>query len=321
MKHRTFFAWALLTAILLASSPAGAQQFGPWSAPVNLGCTVNSFKTDAQPFLSKDALSLFFSSGRVGPGFKIYASQRESVDAPWGEPRDVGPAINFPDFAAPNPTAPTLSPDEHLLFFMSERPTGAFGGMDLYVSWRHNRKDDFGWQPAVNLGPTINTESNETTASFFQDEATGHVLMYFQSTRPEGFGGADIWASSLQEDHTFSAPALVQELSTSYNDNHPAVTRDGLEMYLASDRPGTFSPTGGADIFVSTRASTADLWSPPVPVPGINSAFVDNRPAISADGAELYFMSSRPYFCVDPTGVIKPHGQDLWMSKRTKLRD
>ena len=108
----------------------------------------------------------------------------------------------------------------------------------------------------------------------------------------------------------------MQELSTSFNDQHPAVTRDGLEMYLASDRTGTL---GGTDIFVSTRASTADPWSQPVPVPNINSAFIENRPAISADGTELYFMSTRPPFCLDPTGVIKPHPQDLWVATRAKL--
>ncbi len=305
---------------LLCLPAAWGQQYSEWSEPVNLGCTVNSFKTDGQPFVSKDGLSLFFSSGRDGTGFKIYVSQRESVDAPWGEPRDVGTAINSPDYHELNPTAPALSPDEHRLFFMSERP-GGFGKMDLYVSRRYARKDDFGWQAPVNLGGNINTEDSETTASLFQDDATGDVVLFFQSNRPEGFGGADIWASLQQPDGTFGPATLVQELSTSYNDNHPAVTRDGLEMYLASDRPGTFSPTGGADIFVSTRASTADLWSAPVPVPAVNSPFVDNRPAISAHGTELYFMSSRPYFCLDPGGVIKPHAQDLWMSKRTKLRD
>jgi len=37
------------------------------------------------------------------------------------------------------------------LFFDSDRP-GGFSGIDLYVSRRTNKHDEFGWQEPVNIG-------------------------------------------------------------------------------------------------------------------------------------------------------------------------
>jgi len=79
-------------------------------------------------------------------------------------------------------------------------------------------------------------------------------------------GGADIYASTLQPDGTFGPAQLVFEVSSRYNDQNPSISRDGLEMYFASDRPGsTPNPDSGisgppgqpsTDIWISTRAST-----------------------------------------------------------------
>lgn len=38
----------------------------PWSTPVNVGSPVNSNATELHPYLSADALTLFFSSARAG---------------------------------------------------------------------------------------------------------------------------------------------------------------------------------------------------------------------------------------------------------------
>jgi hypothetical protein len=91
-------------------------------------------------------------------------------------------------------------------------------------------------------------------------------------------------------------------------------------MYLASNRPGTF---GNFDIWVSTRASTADPWSEPVHLGlGINSPprdpsleqANDEGPALSFDGTELYFHSA-----FRPENVnFGPF--DLWVATRTKLK-
>lgn len=282
------------------------DQFSGWGAPVNLGPLVNTGFADLGPSVSKDGLSLYFFSNRPGGfgGNDIWVSQRASVDDPWGPPQNLGPTIN----TSGDENAPTLSLDGHQLYFASDRP-GGFGGLDLYVSQRHNKRDDFAWQSPVNLGSGVNTFADDAAAAPFEDDATGTIMLYSHSNRPGGIGGDDIYASTLNADETFGPAVLVKELSSPFLDRLPSIRRDGLEMFLTSNRPGTL---GLLDLWVSTRASTSDPWSTPVNLgPVINSAGVDGRGALSFDGTALYIHSTRPGGFGD---------FDLYVSKRTKLK-
>jgi len=76
-------------------------------------------------------LSLYFSSDRPGGcgGLDIWVSQRESSDAPWEQPFNLGCAVN----SSANDLAPNLTTDGHLLFFHSFRPTDNCGGGDIFT--------------------------------------------------------------------------------------------------------------------------------------------------------------------------------------------
>jgi hypothetical protein len=79
------------------TAPSRAQKYSEWSTPINLGATVNSTAMDRAPAVSKDGLSLYFSSNRlgsVGMSEDIYVSQRETRDGEWGPPTNLGPIIN-----------------------------------------------------------------------------------------------------------------------------------------------------------------------------------------------------------------------------------
>ena len=295
-----------------------APRFSNWSAPVNLGPVVNTPFVDSDPFLSRDGLSLYFvaGQGRGGSGLRdIWVAQRASTSDPWGPPRNLGPTVN----SAGQENSPTLSLDGHRLYFASNRTAvGSLGGFDLYVSRRRDNRDDFGWEAPVNLGSAINTAADETDAAFLEDEATGVTILYFTSNRPGGPGGDDIYASTLQADGTFGPAALVAELDTPSDDMQPAIRRDGLEIFLGSDRPGT---NGASDLWVATRASTADPWSVPVNLgPIVNSPprppdveqSNDFRPSLSFNGTALYFASAlRPG---NVSGMF-----DLWVTTRIRL--
>jgi len=285
------------------------KRFSPWSAPTNLGAVVNTAGNDSGPCISGDGLSLYFNSDSLGGygNLDIFVSHRDTVDEPWGPPQNLGPNINGP--LADN--APVLSNDEHWLFFQSTRP-GGFGSSDLYVARRHDKRDNFNWQPAVNLGSVVNTAANEGAPVYFEDEKTGTVTLYFYSNKPGGLGATDIYASTRQPDGTWGTAVLVQELSSSANDIQAAIRRDGLEMFVTSNRPGSYSSI--ADIWVSTRESTSDPWSTPVNLgPVINSPtpYFQGRPSISFDATTLYFYSYRP----GGLGV-----QDVYVSTRAKLK-
>jgi Tol biopolymer transport system component len=304
---------AALTGIRAAAQTAiDPPRFSDWSTPVNLGPVVNSPFIEQGASVSKDGLSLYFQCGscptNVG-GADIYVSQRASVDDPWGPPQRLGPNIN----TASNEQAPRLSIDGHRLFFHSDRP-GGFGGQDIYVSRRRDKRDDFAWEPAVNLGNGINTTIDEQTPDPFEDESGTSVLFY--ATGPRGSGGVDIYVSALLPDGTYGPGAPVGELNTASVERQPSIRKDGLEIFFASDRQGSL---GALDLWVATRASTSDPWSTPVNLgASVNSTLIEARPAISFTGTTLYFQSTRPgaVGCTSSTG---PCVFDLWVTTRTKL--
>jgi hypothetical protein len=281
-----------------------------WSEPVNLGPVVNSLSFDFGPALSPDGLSLYLASNRPGSfGYvDLWVSQRASLNDPWGPPRNLGRTINDVDDAT---RGPTFSPDGHRMFFVSARPGSLDEDSDIWVSSRDDIHDDFGWQSPVNLGAVVNTPYKDASPEYFRDLVTGITTLYFASTRsgsgPEDY---DIYASTLQSDGTFGAPVLVPELSSPYFDDYPAIRSDGLEMFIASQRPGGIGSS--TNIWVSTRASTLDRWSTPVNLgtPINLDGFDSGSPKLSSDGNILYFAPNRP-------GGLGSY--DLWMSTRLPL--
>jgi hypothetical protein len=310
--HRFLLAAAPLVCLSLAQGTA-AQQFSAWSAPVNLGATINSGPNNQHPAISRNGLSLYYSSDRSGTFGKldIWVSQRPSLEDSWGTPQNLGPNIN----SSGNDLAPAFTPDGHWMYFHSDRPGGCgpTGTSDLYVSHRKDKTDDFGWEPAENLGCVINSIYNDAGPTFFEDEELDITLLYFTSARPAPPGGGDfdIYASTLQPDGTWGPGVFVPELSSPFRDTRTTIRKDGLEMIISSGRPGG---VGSEDIWVSTRTTTADLWSTPVNLGNVvNSTFFDGAPVLSRDAKTLYFFSERP----SPFG----NKRDLYVTTRNRLRD
>jgi hypothetical protein len=298
--------------------------FGPWSSLVNLGPVVNTGYSEGWAAISKNGLSLYFTSDRPGGVngknstglMEIWLSQRASFDADWGPPVNLDAFNSVPvvNIVKNNTSVPSFSTDGHLLFFNSDRP-GGLGGNDLWVSRRSNKHDDFGWQEPVNLR-SVNSPQNDNAATYFEDEETGIISLYVTTSRPGGPAGSapdavHIWVSTLGDDGSFGRPVLVPELSSPFTDNTTDIRRDGLEFFLVSSRPS--GRIGVLDIWVSTRDSTLDPWSTPVNLgPTVNyPGYTTGRPSISSDGTTLYLYSDRP-------GGFG--GRDLYVATRTKLR-
>ena len=300
--HALAGAFVFLGLGVLVSDSVTAAKSGGWSAPVNLGSLVNSPFDDISPHVSKDGLSLYFASTRDSESFggeDIWISRRATDNDPWGVPVNLGPIIN----ASSNERAPALSRDGHFLFFNSDR-SGGLGGSDIWVSWRSHTHDDFGWQEPVNLGTAINTAAFEGGAAFFESDDTGLPQLYFVSNRPGGAGLQDIYVSTVSGGW-FEPSVRVAELSSQQSDLSPAIRHDGLEIFIASNRPGTL---GLNDLWVATRGTIFDLWSNPVHLGAvINGASNETFPSLSPDGRTLFFNANRS----DGSG-----GLDLYMVSR-----
>jgi len=278
-----------------------------WSAPVNLGPVVNSSSNEQNAVLARDGLSLYFSSNRLGSSgpLDIWVSQRACTDGgdpacAWQTPMNLGAPIN----SAGADFAPNLSRDGHLLFFASNRAGGA---TDIFVSQRADPNDDFGWEDPLPLGPGVNTAAGEQAPMYLQNAEDGSANLYF-NRGALAQNQADIYVASVTRDGETLGPAqLVVELSDpSANDAAVTIRADGRELLFWSSRTGGL---GGNDLWVSTRQTIRDSWSPPVnPGTALNSEFDDVTPSLSWDGRTLIFGSNR----LGGSG-----GNDLWMSTRT----
>lgn len=294
---------SVLIATALVMLPGGpplkARTSAPWSVPINLGPGINSTANDDGPAISKDELSLYFNSTRPGGsgGQDIWVVQRQERDAPWGTPVNLT-SIN----TGAEEFAPNFSDDGHRMFFVSNR-TGGAGGLDLWVSLREDKHDDFGWLPPVNLG-IVNSVANDAAPGSSREG--NEEVLYLTSNRPGGMGGADIYASIRQSDGSFGPAVAVTELNSPVQDARATVWR-ARELFLFSPRAGS---VGGNDLWTSTRRNHLAAWATPQNVGAIvNTVFDEIQPAISWDGGTLFFASNRP----GGAGLL-----DVYMTTRNK---
>jgi Tol biopolymer transport system component len=99
-----------------------------WGEPVNLGSTINSSVQDQSPSISADGLMLFFDCGPDGSNdWDLWVTKRATKSDPWGEPVNLGPAVNSSSWEC----APSISDDGSTLVFWSSRPGGS-GSSDLW---------------------------------------------------------------------------------------------------------------------------------------------------------------------------------------------
>src|SRR4029079_11775087 len=87
MKTIAIAVCCLVGMVLLTG--AWAQQYSEWAQPVNLGPTVNSSTGDFHSCISKDGLTLYFTSARPHGNpprtdWDIWVTHRASIDSAWG---------------------------------------------------------------------------------------------------------------------------------------------------------------------------------------------------------------------------------------------
>ena len=170
---------------------------------------------------------------------------------------------------------------------------------------------DFG--TPTNLGPPLNTEVLDGTSCISADG----LEVIFESQRPGGSGGSDLWVARRKgtEDKWGPAVNLGPVVNSSGNDWGPSISADGLELYFHSRREGGLvgSNPYPYDIWMTRRPARDGEWREPVNLgPPVNTPDADAFPCISADGLSLYFISDRP-------GSLGEN--DIWVSTRATKDD
>jgi hypothetical protein len=126
---------------------------------------------------------------------------------------------------------------------------------------------------------------------------------------------ADDQQDSLGPFGPWAPPEPILELTSPFDDYHPATSNDDLNLYFTSTRPWALDAVPGHNhIWLSTRRHRHAPWGDPVVlqgpmnVPSVNSGI----PNLSPDQLTLYFNGALPGGC----GF-----SDLWLVRRDDQED
>lgn len=206
-----------------------------------------------------EAIQIFFS-----------VRKGENRDGKWSKPEDLTEVLKI----AGDLTCTYLSHDGNTLLFYSYNNKT----YNLYTSKFNGKK----WGRGSWLGQAINTK-NQKGACFSKDEKT----LYFSSDRPGGYGGYDIYKSTLTSNNQWGPPVnMGAKINTPYDEDNPFILDDDRTLFFASQgHPGL----GDFDIFFSRLKDNAE-WDNPV-----NLGYPFNTP----DKEDFYFPTGDGFsgFC------------------------
>ena len=271
----------VFAAILLGGGNAKADfTFG---TPTTLWPNLNSPYMDGSPVVAADGLSLIFGSDLPngdGEG-NLWMTTRETVEDDWGA---LVPLANINSSA--DESCLSLSADGLSLFFSSfvgtPRP-GGHGKCDIWVTTRATASDPWG-QPE-NLGPPVNTSSNDYGPFIWDDGCT----LLFISDRDGGSGSYDLWITTRETiDDDWDTPVPLENVNSNGPELFPAMSSDGLILFFQRGFQGT------TDLWMATRKSIDEPFGPPERLPApVNYPDCDDcNPIFSADCSTLYITSN-----------------------------
>jgi outer membrane protein OmpA-like peptidoglycan-associated protein len=156
-----------------------------WSPAKNMGPLINSESWDAQPSISPDGKTLYFSSSRPGGigSSDIWKSERVP-DGTWKKPVNLGQPVNTPG----SEMAPFIHFDGQSLYFSSGGHEG-MGGTDLFKATNINGV----WSNPMNLGYPINSAADELIIVIDPKGDKGFI----SNNNLKGAGGYDIYSFEL----------------------------------------------------------------------------------------------------------------------------
>lgn len=212
------------------------KENGEWQPRQPMAPPINSNYNEGAQAISPDGKYFFYTLCNSDFGYgscDLYWSRR--IGSRWSRPRNLGETVNTGLWES----QPTISPDGKTIYFSSNRP-GGYGGFDL---WKCEMIEEGVFSMPVNLGPTINTEYDETAPFIHADGRT----LYFVSDGFPGMGGRDIYYSSLNPDNSWAEPInLGHPVNTPMDELNIFINAKGTVAYFATDKEGGL---GGLDIY------------------------------------------------------------------------
>ncbi len=240
---------------------------GKWNKPEVMPYGINTSSGEDEPNVLDDGKVVYYQSWdrmwmyNGGPYYK--ARRKGSV---WGKPQGLGGGITefFRRYAATDGMA--ISPDEKIFIVAAGLDYEISEKMDLYMSVRTVD----GWSFCKKI--PISTSGNERSVFLAGDGKT----LYFASDGYKGYGGMDIFKTTLKPDGSFGEVINIgKPFNTSQDDYGFILTEDGDEAYFLRDgdiyygdltesderiKPGINFPPPSVRLSLEGRVKNRDNW-------------------------------------------------------------
>ena len=254
------------------------QQFQTIRKIDNIGPSINTRADEYFPYLTNDQGIIFYT--RREDQFSdedLFFSF--STEDQWQEGQSLGNTFN----SGKNEGMSTIVRNGRKMYFTACNRNVVKGPCDI-------------WQGVIegNIIRQLSPVEGEVNSDYWESQASiscdGEEL-YFASTRDGGFGGTDLWRSTMNSDGTWSDPVnLGPTINTPQDEEAPYITNDGNTLYFSSTG---HQGLGEQDIFICRRDENG-TWGPSLNLGApLNSSFRELGFFLSADGKEGYFASDR----------------------------
>lgn len=244
---------------------------GEYSKPVQLKGSININGNFNEGVFSFDSVNKYgyYSScnGKKGKDKQcniMYAHYNETTDT-WENSKLFD--FNSQDFRTQQQA---VTSDGNTMYFASDMP-GGIGGSDLYVI----KKVGGVWGKPENLGSTINTIGNECFPFI-----SGDTLLIFASDELPGFGGLDIFESSIKNGKLSKPVNMMPPINSSADDFGLVFKNSKNEGFFCSNRIGGL---GDDDIY--------SYYLIPV-ILTASGTIKDNVSLKGIEGVEVYFIGN-----------------------------
>jgi hypothetical protein len=240
---------------------------GFWDEATPFPSVINSRCNEGSACLSKDGKRMFFARCKVADyqydcrtcigSCDIYYT--EFIDSAWTDPVNLGPNVNTIYWDS----HPTLSHTEDTLFFASDR-LGGFGLSDIWYTYKTANGT---WAKAQNMGPTINTSSNDLSPFFHPI----HKVLYFSSNgQLMNFGEVDPSQKRILTYDIYKSRNIAQNFWDEPRNVGPLVNGKGDEYYFTIDAEAKNLYYAKSEI---DNIENLDLFSFPVPMEAKATAY------------------------------------------------
>jgi hypothetical protein len=272
------FLLIVLIGVFLSAATVEAQSFRNVPTVLSLFAEGSSPLQERDMAISPDGSLMFYTIQGNQHAYSVIVFRTRSKDFTWSAPVVAPFSGKYSDLE------PAFTSDGRRLFFSSNRPVANEAGIKDYDIW-FVEKLNSGWSEPKNVGPMINTSSNE-----FYPSPTKSGNLYFTAEYANGVGKEDIFVSEFKDGKFHASVPLDTAVNSKLWEFNAFVTPDeDIILFTSYGRKGDM---GGGDLYISTKDQHGK-WKPAKPVSILNSSRLDYCPFISFDRQALFITSGR----------------------------